>query len=203
MIVYGKQMTMGMRKHTSAGLVLALCLLGLWGCAPRLAPATPPGVALSPGRYLTAYYRAPDFTPDQTTYVLTPFEVSTAQGVAADTFQGLFMEELTQAWRANGLKLSPPGDTVVSGVVQRVAIRGAVFRFLRGKIEADLVVSGAITRGGDTLFACQDRISLSSPVNPGSPAPKEDELLMRLAARTFAGHLLNEMLLYWPPAEGK
>ena len=196
-------MFMGMRKHTSVGLVLALCLVGLWGCAPRLAPATPPGVALSPGRYLTAYYRAPDFTPDQAAYVLTPFEVATAQGVAADTFRGLFMEELTQAWRANGLKLSPQGDTVVSGVVQLVAVRGAVFRFLRGKIEADLVVSGAITRGGDTLFACQDRISLSSPVNPGPPAPKEDELLMRLAARTFAIHLLNEMLLYWPPAEGK
>jgi len=202
-IVYGNQMTMGMRKHTSVGLVLALCLVGLWGCAPRLAPATPPGVALSPGRYLTAYYRAPDFTPAQATYVLTPFEVSMAQGVAADTFQGLFLEELTLAWRANGLKFSPQGDTVVNGVVQFVAVRGAVFRFLRGKIDADLVVSGAITRGGDTLFACQDRISLGSPVNPGPPAPKEDELLLRQAARTFAIHLLNEMLLYWPPAEGK
>jgi hypothetical protein len=160
-------------------------------------------VALSPGRYLTACYRAPDFTPAQATYVLTPFEVSTAQGVAADTFQGLFLEELTLAWRANGLKFSPQGDTVVNGVVQFVAVRGAVFRFLRGKIDADLVVSGAITRGGDTLFACQDRISLGSPVNPGPPAPKEDELLLRQAARTFAIHLLNEMLLYWPPAEGK
>jgi hypothetical protein len=27
--------------------------------------------------------------------------------------------------------------------------------------------------------------------------------LLRQAARTFAIHLLNEMLLYWPPAEGK
>jgi hypothetical protein len=44
---------------------------------------------------------------------------------------------------------------------------------------------------------------MSSPVNPGPPAPKEDELLLRQAARTFASHLLNEMLLYWPPAEGK
>jgi hypothetical protein len=87
--------------------------------------------------------------------------------------------------------------------VQFVAIRGAAWRVLRGRIDADLVVSGAITRGNDTLFACQDRISLSSPVNPGPPAPKEDELLIRQAARTFAIHLLNEMLLYWPPAEGK
>ncbi len=201
--VYGNQMTMRIRKRTFLGLVLALCLVGQWGCMPRLAPATPPGVALSPGCYLTSYYRAPEFNPAQATYVLTPFEVSTAQGVAADTFQGLFMEELTLAWRANGLKVSPQGDTVVNGVVQFVAIRGAVLRFLRGKIDADLVVSAAITRGDDTLFACQDRISLGSPVNPGPPAPKEDELLLRQAARTFAIHLLNEMLLYWPPAEGK
>jgi hypothetical protein len=129
--------------------------------------------------------------------------VETAQGLAADAFQTLFMEELTQAWRANGLKLADQGDTVVDGVVQFVAVRGAAFRFLRGKIDADLVVSAAITRGGDTVFAGQDRITMSSPVNPGPPAPKERELLMRQAARTFAIHLLNEMLLYWPPAEGK
>jgi hypothetical protein len=185
------------------GLVAALGLLCLWGCAPRLAPDTPAGVTMQSGRYLTAYYRGPDFTPAQATYVLSPFEVSTAQGVAADTFQGLFMEELTLAWRANGLRLSDQGDTVVNGTVQFVAVRGAAFRFLRGKIDADLIVSAAITRGGDTWFACQDRISLSSPVNPGPPAPKEAELLLRQAARTFAVHLLNEMLLYWPPAEGK
>ena len=202
-IVYGNQMTMGMRKHTSAGLVLALCLLGLWGCMPQLAPATPGGVALSPGRYLTAYYRAPDFNPAQATYVLAPFEVSTAQGVAADSFQGFFMEELTLAWRANGLKVLPQGDTVVKGVVQYVAVRGAAWRFLTGKIDADLVVSGAITKGSDTLFAWQDRISVGSPVNPGPAPPKEAELLLRQAARTFAVHLLNEVLLYWPPAEGK
>jgi hypothetical protein len=184
-------------------LVWALCLICLWGCVPRVPPATPPGVILQPGRYLTAYYRAPDFTPVQATYTLTPFSVVTSQGFPADTFQALFMQELTQAWQANGLKLSSPGDTVLAGVVQYVAIRGTTFRFLRGKIDADLVVSGAITRGDETLFAWQDRISLSSPVNPGPPAPKEDELLLRQAARTFATHLLNELLLYWPPAEGK
>jgi hypothetical protein len=192
-----------LRRCISLGLILVLGLIGQGGCAPRLTPATPPGVALSPGRYLTAYYRAPDFAPAQAQYVLTPFEVATAQGVAPDTFQGLFMEELDLAWRANGLKLSPQGDTVLSGVVQSVAVRGRAFRFLRGKIDADLVVSGTITRKGETLFACQDLISLSSPVNPGPPAPKEAELLLRQAARTFAIHLLNEMLLYWPNDEGK
>ena len=108
---------MWIKKRTFRGLILALCLVGQWGCAPRLAPATPPGVALSPGRYLTAYYRAPDFTPATATYVLTPVTVETAQGVAAETFQALFTQELTQAWKANGLKLSDQGDTVVDGVV--------------------------------------------------------------------------------------
>jgi hypothetical protein len=84
-----------------------------------------------------------------------------------------------------------------------VALRGAALRFFRGKIDADLVVSGAITRGGDTLFAFQDRFRLSSPVNPGPPAPKEDDLLLRQAAQTFATHLLNELLLYGLPADGK
>jgi hypothetical protein len=202
-MVYGNQLAMSMRSCTSLGLVLALCLVCLWGCAPRLSPAVPPGVTLQPGRYLTAYYRAPDFHPAQATYILTPFSVESAQGFPSDTFQTLFMQELTQAWQANGLRISPQGDADVNGVIQSVAICGRALRFIRGKVDASLVVSAAITRGNETLFACQDRISMSSPVNPGPPAPKENELLLRHAARTFAVHLLNEMLLYWPPAEGK
>jgi hypothetical protein len=194
---------MRIRNITSLGLVLALCLVGQWGCVPRLPPAVAPRVVLQPGQYLTAYYRTPDFTPAQATFVMKPFPVETAKGFPAATFQRLFMQELTQAWRANGLKLSPQGHTLITGVVQHVALRGRAFRWLTGKIEADLVVSGAITRGAVTLFAFQDRFSLSSPVNPGPPAPKEDELLLRQAARTFATHLLNELLLYWPPADGK
>jgi hypothetical protein len=192
-----------MRRCTSLGLILALCLVYLWGCVHRLPPAVTSGVTLQPGKYLTAYYRAPDFAPAQATYVLEPFSVETAQGFPADTFQALFMQELTQAWQANGLKISPQGDTDLSGVIQSVAICGRALRIIRGKIDASLVVSASITRGNVTLFACQDRISMSSPVNPGPPAPKEDELLLRQVARTFAIHLLNEMLLYWPPAEGK
>jgi hypothetical protein len=202
-MVYGNQMAMSMRRCTSLGLILALCLVCVWGCVHRPSPAVPPGVTLQPGRYLTAYYRAPDFAPAQAAFVLTPFSVETAQGFPPGAFQALFMQELTQAWQDNGLKLSPEGDTNVGGVIQAVAICGRAFRFIRGKIDASLVVSASITRGDDILFACQDRISMSSPVNPGPPAPKEDELLLRQAARTFAVHLLNEMLLYWPPAEGK
>jgi hypothetical protein len=194
---------MRIRKFTSLGLVMALCLAGSWGCVPRLTPAVPPGVVLRPGQYLTAYYRAPDFHPAQATFVMQPFPVETARGLASASFQRLFMQELTQAWRANGLKLSPQGRTVITGVVQYVALRGEAVRWLTGKIDADLVVSGAITRGADTLFAFQDRFSLSSPVNPGPPAPKEDELLLGQAARTFATHLLNELLLHGPLADGK
>ncbi len=203
MTVYGNQMSMRIRKFTSLGLVLALCLASQWGCVPRLPPAVPPGVVLRPGQYITAYYRAPDFHPTQATFVMQPFPVETAQGFPAATFKSLFMQELTRAWQANGLKLSPQGHTVITGVVQYVAVRGKAIRWLTGKIDANLVVSGAITRGADTLFAFQDRFCLSSPMNPGPPAPKEDELLMRQAARTFATHLLNEMLLYWPLDDGK
>jgi hypothetical protein len=53
-MVYGNQMFMWIRKCTSLGLVLALCLVGHWGCVPRLPPAIPPGLVLMPGRYLTA-----------------------------------------------------------------------------------------------------------------------------------------------------
>jgi hypothetical protein len=202
-MVYGNQMAMNIRRCTSLGLTLALCLVCLGCCVSRLPPATPPAVTLQPGRYLTAYYRAPDFHPAQATYALTPFPVETAQGFPAEAFQTLFMAELTQAWEANGLKLSPQGTTALAGMIQTVAICGKAIRFITGKIDASLVVSATIARGDETLFACQDRISLSSPVNPGPPAPKEDELLLRQAARTFASHLLNEMLLYWPAAEGK
>jgi hypothetical protein len=203
MTVYGNHMTMWIRKYTSLGLAGTLCLICLWGCLPRLAPAVPPGITLTPGRYLTAYYRGPDFNPVQATYLLETFPVATAQDFSAQDFQTLFMQELAQAWRDNGLKISAAGNTTVSGTIQYVAIRGAAVRRLTGKIDAGLVVSGAITRGSEVLFAFQDRLCLSSPVNPGPPAPQEDVLLLRQAARTFATHLLNELLLYWPAEEAK
>ena len=203
-MVYGNQLAMSRKRCTSLGLVLALCLIALGGCCgSKLPPVVPPGVSLQPGRYLTSFYRAPDFHPAQATYILTPFPVDSAQGYDANTFQSLFMQVLQKAWQANGLKISPQGNTHVRGVIQSVAVCGRAVRFIRGRIDASLLVSASITRGDKTLFACQDRISMSSPVNPGPSAPKEDELLLRHAARTFAVHLLNELLLYWPPAEGK
>lgn len=190
-------------KSISLGL-MALIIMGGGGCVPRALPVTPAGVTLQPGRYLTNYYRAPDFVPDRVTYALTSFTVEVARGVAPDTFQALFMTELARAFKANGLKLAPPGDAcLVSGTVQSVRVRGTSLRFLFARISADLVVSGAITQGEQTLFAFQDRVHLTSPVNPGLAAPKEVELLLQQAARTFASHLLTELLLHGlTPEEG-
>jgi len=194
---------MWIKRCTSLGLMAALTMMLIWGCAPRMAPTPMGGVAWQPGRYVTASYRAPDFTANRTDYALEPFTVPAAQGVDPEAFQAQLQAELSRAFQANGLKLDPDGDTVLSGTVSRLAIRGASLRFIFGKITAELTVEGRVSRGAETLFAFQDRISLTSPVNPGPPAPKEKELLLNQAVRTFASHLLNELLLYWPVEEGK
>ena len=199
----GNQLAMWIKRRTSFGLLGALALVFLWGCATQLAPALPAGIALQPGQYVTASYRAPDFNPARTAYALEPFPVASAQGVSPETFQAQFQDELSRALQANGLKIDPRSPTVLSGTVQQVEISGTSLRFITGKITAQATVSGTIRRGEQTLFAFQDRISMNSPVNPGAPAPKERELLLNQAARTLAAHLLNELLLYWPEAEGK
>ena len=192
----GNQMAMWMKPRPSLGLVFALSLVCLWGCAPRISPTLPAGIALQPGRYLTSSYRAPDFDPAHTTYALEPFPVEAAQGVDPTAFQAQLQAELTRALGANGLKLDPQSPTALSGTVQQVEIRGATFRFILGRLTADLTVQGVIRRGDETLFAFHDRLQVTSPVNPGTPAPKERELLLGLAVRTFVAHLLNELLLY-------
>jgi len=161
-----------------------------------MSPTLPGDITLQPGRYITSSYRAPDFDPARTAYALEPFPVEVAQRVDQEAFQTQLQEELSQALRANGLKIVPNSATTVSGTVQYLAVRGDAFRFLLGKITADLTVQGTINRGDEILFAFQDRFSLSSPVNPGPPAPKERELLLNQAAQTFAAHLMNELLLY-------
>ena len=194
---------MWIKRCTSLGLMAALTMMLIWGCAPRMTPILAGDLTLQPGRYLTASYRAPDFAANRTAYALEPFTVPAAQGVDPEAFQAQLQAELSRAFQANGLKIDPGSDTVLSGTVSRLAIRGASLRFIFGKITATLTVEGRVTRGAETLFAFQDRISLTSPVNPGPPAPKEKELLLNQAARTFAFHLLNELLLYWPAEEGK
>ncbi len=197
-------MAMWLRKALpSLGLCLALAMVVVGGCAPRLAPALPAGITLESGRYLEKDYCAPDFEPTRAAYLMEPFQVEISSGVPATTFQAILQEELTRGWQGNGLHLSPRGDTIVSGTVQYVKVGGTSYRWLTGSIYGDLVVSGTITRAGQILFAFQDRIHLASPVKPGPPAPRETDLLLHDAARTFTVHLLNEMLLYGLPAEGR
>lgn len=187
---------MWIKRRTSLGLTAALVLMVIWGCAPKLAPTLPGSLALQPGRYLTSVYRAPDFNPARTVYALGPFPVQAAQGVEPEAFQAQLQAELSRAFRANGLRIDSKSGTVLSGTVQGVKIRGTALRFITGRITGYLTVEGAIARNGEVLFAFQDRISLSSPLNPGAPAPREKELLLAEATRTFAIHLLNELLLY-------
>jgi hypothetical protein len=191
---------MRIKKPIFLGLMAAL-LGGAWlllGCAPRAAP-TLDGITLKPGSYVTASYRAPGWSAARTSYALSPFPVENARGVAPETFQALLQEEISRALLANGLKTDPHSDTVLRGTVSRVEIRGESLRWLTGSITVALTVEGQISRGSEILFAFQDRFEVSSPVNPGPPAPKEKELLLTRAARTCAAHLMNELLLTGPP----
>ena len=185
-------------KQLALGLCVALLMVG-GGCVPRALPPVS-GVTLEPGRFLAGFYIAPDFAPDQVTYDLEPFPVEQARETDPGSFQALLQEELAQAWEANGLKVrGPKGACRVSGAVRQVSVKGTTLRFITGKISAELSVSGVITKEGRTVFAFSDRVQVRSPVNPGPPAPKEQELLLRQAARTFVNHLLTELLLYGPP----
>ncbi len=196
-------MAMWIMRCTSLGLVAALSMMVIWGCAPRMTPSLAGDIVLQPGRYLTASYRAPDFAANRAAYALETFTVASAQGADPQAFQAQLQAELSRAFQANGLRIDPESDTVLSGTVTHLAVKGASLRFIFGKITAELNVEGRVTRGAETLFAFQDRINLTSPVNPGPAAPKERELLLNRAAQVFASHLLNELLLDWPAEEGK
>lgn len=186
-------------KQVALRLCLALLMFSAGSCAPRPLPSPVSGITLEPGRFLEGYYRAPGFAPAKVTYALEPFVVEGARGIDPDAFRDLLQTELPQAWEANGLKLKgPKGACRVSGTVSQVRIEGTFLRFLTGKISARLEVAGAITREGRTLFAFSDRVQVNSPVNPGSPAPKEQELLLRRAVRVFVNHLLTELLFQGP-----
>jgi hypothetical protein len=191
-----------MRSKKSLSLGLALLMLAhCWGCLPRPKLALPAGVTLQPGRYLKEYYRAPGFAPEKAVYRLEPFTLEEIKNIAPDAFQPLLAAELTRAWEANGLKLSPRGDTTLSGTVQVVRVNRSL-RFLFGKISADLIISGALTREGEILFVFLDRIHMVSPVSPGTRASKENELILQAALQTFSSHLLNELLLQGIEAPG-
>ena len=174
---------------------LALVLLG--GCAAYRLPPPPAGVSLRPGKFVQEYYIAPDFAPAQVSYTLGPFTVEHSQGVTTEDFAPLFQAELAQAWEANGLKIADKKpDCRLTVTVHRITVSSGRLRFLRGKTSASLAASGNISRNSRILFAFRDRLSLASPVNPGPPAPKETELLLKQLSRELAHHLLNELLLH-------
>ncbi len=53
-------MAMRIKRCTSLGLMAALTMMIAGGCATSAAPTLAGGLALQPGRYVTASYRAPD-----------------------------------------------------------------------------------------------------------------------------------------------
>jgi hypothetical protein len=186
---------MWLTGYTIMVLWLAFALAG--GCASWQAPPAPAGVALRPGSFVKEYFFAPDFKPAEVNYSLGPFTVEQMQGVSAETFLPVFQTELAQAWEANGLKLADKKpECRLTASIHRLSVSGGRLRFLTGRISARIVISGVISCDGRTLFAFWDRLSLDSPVNPGPPAPKETELLLRQLSRQVAHRLLNELLLH-------
>jgi hypothetical protein len=177
-------------------------LIGVVACGPRGLPAGPAAAPLQPGRYVKETYFGPDFNPEQMTYTLGAFTVTKASNAPAEAFQQIFQEELLRAWQAQGLKVGAGKDAGhVSGIIHRVSVTGARLRWFTGRLQAALVVSGAVTRGEQVRFAFRDQVYASSPVAPGRAAPREKDLLLRQLAREAVHHLLNELLLHGPAAE--
>ncbi len=174
-----------------------LAVLTVGACGPRLMlPAAPAGVPLQPGIYVKESYLAPGFKPEEMSYILDDFTVTEANGASPELFLPIFQDELSKSWQAQGLKLGPgESAATLSGTIQNLAVQGARLRWLTGRLQASLVIAGTITRGNRVLFAFQDALEVSSPLAPGPPAPREQELLLRQLAREAIHHILNELLL--------
>ncbi len=174
-----------------------LAVLTVGACGPRLMlPAAPAGVPLQPGIYVKESYLAPGFKPEELSYILGDFTVTEASGASPELFLKIFQDELSKSWQAQGLKLGPGKNAAtLSGTIQNLAVQGARLRWLTGRLQASLVIAGTITRGDQVLFAFQDALEVSSPMAPGPPAPREQDLLLRQLAREAIHHVLNELLL--------
>ena len=167
------------------------------GCGPRLLPAAPAGLPFQPGRYIQESYFAPDFKPDEVSYTFEAFTVAPDGEAPAEAFVKTFQDELVRAWQAQGLKLGPGGNVcLLTGTIQHLSVKGARLRWLTGRLHASLMLSGAVRRGDQVLFAFRDQVNVSSPLAPGPAAPRERELLWRQLAREAIHHLLNELLLH-------
>ena len=179
-----------------------LAVLAVGACGPRLMlPAAPAGVPLQPGIYVRESYLAPGFKPDEISYTLGDFTVTETNGASPGLFLKIFQDELIRNWQAQGLKLGPGENAgTLSGVIQNLAVQGTRLRWLTGRLHASLIISGTITRGDQVLFAFQDVVEVSSPLAPGPPAPREQDLLLRQLAREAIHRLLNELMLTALPA---
>jgi hypothetical protein len=172
-------------------------LVAAAACGPLALPPKPAAVLFLPGEYVKESYFAPDFKPAESIYSLHAFPVARASNASVEAFQKTFQEELVRAWQAQGLKIGTGKDACrLSGTIHDLAVRGAHFRWLTGRLFASLTISGTITRGEQVLFAFRDQVYLSSPLAPGLAAPKEKDLLLRRLAREAVNHLLNELLLH-------
>lgn len=155
-----------------------------------------------PGRYLTLYYSSPDFKPAQLSYRLEVFPLEQVQGLDPSLAARLFQEELATAMANNGLELKAvQASCTLSGAVSRLYLRGPTLRFLTGKSHATLSVAGVIRRGPEIVFAFQDLVNLTLPINPRHPSTLEGELIARQLVHRFISNLLNEMLLPSPTLE--
>ena len=172
-------------------------LIALGACGPRPLSATSTGLPFQPGRYVQESYFAPGFKPDEVSYALTAFTVAPGADVSAEAFLNIFQDELVRAWQAQGLKLGQ-GENVcrLTGTIQDLAVKGTRLRWLTGRQNASLTISGAISHSDQVLFAFRDQVSVSSPLAPGPAAPREQELLLRQLARETINHMLNELLLH-------
>jgi hypothetical protein len=168
------------------------------GCAPAWHPQMLQGLPLVPGRYLTLYYGSPDFKPAQLSYRLEVFPLEQVQGLDPSLAARWFQEELAGALTDNGLALKvEDAQCTLSGTVSRFYLRGPTFRFLSGKSHASLQVAGVLRQGPEIVFAFQDQVQITLPINPRHQTDLESELMARRVIRGFANNLLNEMLL--PP----
>ena len=141
---------------------------------------------------------------DVVSYTFGTFTVAAANQAPAEAFLKIFQDELVRAWQAQGLKLGPGENACqLSGTIEGLAVTGARLRWLTGRVHAELAISGAINRGDQVLFAFRDQVHVSSPLAPGPPAPREQELLLRQLARETIYHILNELLLHGNTGESE
>ena len=193
-----------MEKVMREAIIFWLSII-LWcgngaGCTPVWHTPILQGLPLTPGRYLTAYYQSPDFKPVPASYRLKDFSFEQVTGVDKSLAERFFREELLTALENNGLPLkAQEADYTLAGQVSQLHLRGPVLRYLSGKSQATLKVAGVISRGPEVVYAFQDQVQVTWPINPRHPTSMESELMVRQVMRRFASDLLNEMLLP-PPA---